>query len=194
MSQAGVLQLVSDLAYGQSDAANVADFYTHVVEDLARYPWMTNASLVATVAGTSEYVLASTQVKLLAVFFDNKQLARLTVQEASVLDPQWRDRSGFPFAYVVEAEPQKTFRLYPNPDTASKAFSFPTGQPLGLDFPAYSVVVFHTETRTNVLPWLELPVALEVLAREFERESNHRDLEFSGLARQLGAILFSMVA
>jgi hypothetical protein len=95
---------------------------------------------------------------------------------------------------VVEDEAHRTFRLYPTPVTTSKSFIFLNGQPLGLDFPAYAVVVFHTETRQDLPAWLELPVALEVAAREMERESNHRHLPFAATAHQLASVLFSMVA
>lgn len=193
MSKATVLTLVSDLTLGAADATAADRYYDRVVEDLARFPWMTAMSLIPVTKGTSQYTLETTQVKILAMFYDARQLGKLTLAQAEGLNRYWRNEVGQPHSYVVEDEAQKTFRLYPSPDLDSKPQSFPNSQPFGIDFPAYTIVLLHTETRTDVPAWLELPVALEVAAREMERESSHRDVEWATQARAMADALFSMV-
>ncbi len=50
-----------------------------------------------------------------------------------------------------------------------------------------------TETRDGYPEWLNLPLALLVLAREFARESDHRDPAFSTACAQLGKVALAMV-
>lgn len=193
MSKATVLTLVSDLTLGAADATAAGRYYDRVVETLARFPWMTNFSLIPATKGTSQYTLETAQAKVLAVFYDNRQLGKLTLAQVEGINRGWRNEVGTPHSYVVEDESQKSFRLYPTPDLDSKPQSFPNSQPFGIDFPAYTIVVLHTETRTDVPLWLELPVALEVAAREMERESSHRDVEWASQARAMADALFAMV-
>lgn len=195
MSKTTVLTLVSDLTLGAaSDTTITGRYYDRVVEDLARFPWLTTMSLIPVTANTSQYTLETAQAKIIAIFYDGRQLSRLTRTQVEGLNRYWRNEYGTPHSYVVDDEANKTFALYPIPTLDSKAQSFPHSQPFGQDFPAYTLLVIHTGTRTDVPTWLELPVALEVAAREMERESNHRDLEWASRARQLSQLLFQLVS
>lgn len=193
MSKTTVLTLVSDLTLGAADATAAGNYYDRVVEDLARFPWLTTMSLIPVTKNTSQYTLDTDQANIIAMFYDARQLGKLTLAQAEGINRYWRNEVGQPHSYVVEDEAHKTFRLYPSPDLDSKPQSFPNSQPFGLDFPAYTIVLLHTETRTDVPLWLELPVALEVAAREMERESSHRDVEWATQARAMADALFSMV-
>lgn len=197
MSKATVLTLVSDLTLGAaSDSTIVGNYYDRVVEDLARYPWLTNISIVGPIDPVNlpgKYTLETNQVKVLAVWWDNKMLSELTLAQAEGLNRTWRNERGEPHSYVVEDDLQKSFTLFPVPTVDAKPQVFPHSQPLGLDFPAYSVVVLHTETRIDCPTWIELPIALETAAREMERESVHRDLEWAKQAHAMADALFGMV-
>lgn len=194
MSKASVLVLVNDLTLGaSSDATIIGNYYDRVVEDLARFPWLTTISLVPLTANVSEYVLDTAQAKIIAMFYDGRQLSRLTRTQVEGLNRHWRNEYGIPHSYIVDDEFNKTFALYPIPKLDSKAQTFPHSQPFGQDFPAYTLLVIHTGTRTDLPTWLELPVALEVAARDMERESNHRDLEWAARARTLSQLLFQLV-
>lgn len=194
MSKATVLTLVTNLTLGAaSDTTITGNYYDRVVEDLARFPWLTNMSLIPVTAPTAQYVLDTTQVKIAAMFYDSRQLSKLTLAQVEALNRTWRNEVGEPHSYVVEDEGQKTFRLYPSPNLDSKPQSFPNTQPFGLDFPAYTIVILHTETRTDLPAWLELPVALETAARAMEAESTYRDVGWAQQAHQMAAMLFNMV-
>lgn len=194
MSKTTVLTLVDEMTLGASTGSPVvSSYYDRVVEDLARFPWLTTASLIPITASTGSYQLSNGQSKIVAMFYDHRQLGRLTLAEVESLNRTWRNEQGDPHSYVEEGEPVKTFRLYPSPLLSSKPQSFPNLAPLGQDFPPYTILVIHTGTRTDLPTWLELPVALEVAAREMERESSHRDLEWSKQARELSGLLFAMV-
>lgn len=194
MSKASVLALVTNMTLGAaSDTTITGNYYDRVVEDLARFPWLTNFSLIPVTAPTAQYTLETSQVKIAAMFYDNRQLSKLTLAQAEALNRTWRNEIGEPHSYVVEDELQKSFRLYPGPNLDSKPQSFPNAQPFGLDFPAYTIVIIHTETRTDLPAWLELPVALETAARAMEAESAYRDVEWAKQAHEMAATLFAMV-
>lgn len=194
MSKVSVLTLIDDMTLGASVGSPVVStYYDRVIEDLARFPWLTTTSLIPITAGTAPYQLTNGQSKIVAMFYDHRQLGRLSLAEVESINRTWRNEQGDPHSYVEEGEAVKTFRLYPSPVLSSKPQSFPNSAPIGQDFPPYTILVVHTGTRTDIPVWLELPVALEVAAREMERESSHRDLEWAQQARQLSGLLFAMV-
>ena len=194
MSKADVIALVTALANSQDDTTMTSDYYDRMVQKMARFPWLTQASLIATVAGTSQYTMTSTQAKLLAVFYDDYLLDRMSLRAIEAVNPEWRDERGTPIAYVVEDEAAKTFRLYPTPQIASKDFIFIFGSPLGLDYPTYACAIIHTELRETLPAWLELPVAWAITGMEYGRESNHQDPQMAEACEQMSALLLSMVA
>lgn len=194
MSKGSVLTLIDEMTLGASTGSPVVSlYYDRVVEDLARFPWLTTTSLIAVTANLASYTLENGQSKIIAMFYDHRQLGKLSLAEVESLNRTWRNEQGDPHSYVEEGEAVKTFRLYPSPKVSSKPQSFPNSAPLGQDFPPYTILVVHTGTRTDIPVWLELPVALEVAAREMERESSHRDLEWAKQARELSGLLFAMV-
>lgn len=193
MSKVTTTALARDLTLLAGDATQIGLFYDRVVEDLSRFPWLTTASIVAVSTTTGQIQLTDTMSKILAMFWDTRQLAPLTLDQVESFNRLWRGERGDPHSYVVEDEPHKVFRLYPRPIAPNKALSYPNSQPLGKDFPAYAVTILHTELRVDLPEWLELPVALECAAREMERESNHRDVRWATQARSMADTLFSMV-
>lgn len=193
MSRSDVLALCQSLSTDQADATAIDKYYDEAVADLGRAEWLVAASLVAVTAGTNQYTPPTATVDLLAVYYDDRLLAKENLRALEAINPQWRDERGTPRAYVIEDETSKQFRLYPTPTVSSKDFSFVFGAPLGVDFPEYAVCVTHTETRETLPKWLELPVAFEILQREFARESDHKDMKFSEACKMLAAALLKMV-
>lgn len=196
MAKADVLQFIDDVSQSQAEATTVDRYYDDVIEDICRLPegFLSNVDLVSVTKGTSVYTYPANTVDLLGVFWDDAILRRAALAELESLDPQWRDHNGDPLVFTEAELSTKSFQLYPNPQRASKPFSFPTGLPMGTDYPEYSVAVARTRTVDNLPEWLEWPVAFEVLSREFMRESNHRDVDFATLCRQLSLVLLRMVA
>ena len=193
MSRATVLQRVQDLATAQPDAIAIDKFYDHVVADLGRGEWLLTATLVAVTAGTSEYTPPSTVLDIKHVFYDDRVLYKESLRALESVNPSWRDERGTPYAYVGVDETNKDFRLYPNPDRASKPVIPVHGAPFGWDYPAGTVVIIATEFRENLPPWLEMPVAYDILSREFGRESDHKDRKFADLCDKMSKLLMKMV-
>jgi len=97
----------------------------------------------------------------------------------NALKQEWRDEVGRPTAHVVEEETTKQFRLYPEPDIDSKDFIFLFGEPLGRDFPEYSVGIVHTEIRDDNPAWMDYILGLKVLAKEHQKDSDIVDPIFA---------------
>lgn len=193
MSKATVLNLVQQLSNGMADPTTSERLYREVVFDLGREEWLSNFTKVAIAVGGGSITMPSQVIKPVAMFYDDEQLGELTLKQAQYLNESWRDESGVPHSYVFDGETRKNFRLFPYPLVASKPFVFIHGAPLGQDFPAYAVEVACMETRTDVLFQMELPVALLVLEKEFQRESDHRDDNFAQAAGDMGRIFLEMV-
>lgn len=194
MAKADVLSLVTNFSNSQADPTLADDYYDNVMTDLAQQPWLIGGHLIAVGANTGEFTLTATEGKLLGVFYDNWLLDRTTERALEQHNPNWRDAFGTPVAYLTENEPAKTFRIYPIPTLASQPLSFVFGEPLGRDYPLYTLAAFVTEIRANVPAWMEMAVAWQVLAREYGHESNHRDDDFAMVSQQIADVLFSMVA
>jgi len=184
---------VQDLCTNQANATAITKFYNEVVADLGRADWLITANLLPTSTDTFEYDPPEQTVELRGVFYDDRWLYKEGLRNIGAVNPQWRDERGTPRAYVIEDESNTKFRLYPKPDKDSKDFIFMFGSPLGLDFPEYAVLVLYTELREDLPVWMEMPVAFEILAREFARESDHTDQVFAKTCRAISELLFKMV-
>lgn len=193
MSKADVLALVQTLCGSQADTATIDRYYDDAVHDLAKREWLTNATLLPVTATTAEYTTVAPLVAVLDAIYDNVVLDLAPLRDLEAIDPEWRSRTGHPLAYTVEDEPADTVRLYPAPDCASGPFIWLHGSPLGLDYPANALCVIHTETRTDIPAWLELPVALRICGVEFTRDSNHRDPVFARYCARLADFLIQVV-
>jgi len=191
--KADVLALVSTLSMGLADATLADRYYTDIIRLLGQREWLTQATLLPVTGGTASYSLPDIAVRLLAVFYDDRLLPQSSILEMQAVDPHWRDRLGTPIVHVVEDETTGDFVLYPIPAFNSKDFIFIFGAPFGLDYPEYAVAIIHTETREDVPAYMELPIALAVCAREFERESDHRDAIFAVACRKLSDLLFGLI-
>ena len=194
MSKASVLNLVQTFALGDADPITAEQYYDHLMDDTGRAPWFVAASLVTMVTGTSTYALADDQIKILGMVYDDRWLDRMDHRALESFNPSWRDEKGLPVAYSIEDEATKTFRLYPTPDRPSGNFIFVYGSPLGLDYPPYAVLLFHTQLTPDALEFMELPLMWDVLAREFGHESNHRDDDYADFAQQLADVLWRMIS
>lgn len=194
MAKSDVLDLVDTLSRARADRDICSTYYDDIVYEMALQGTLTAASLVATTADNASYDLPATAVTVLAAVYDTFQLPHTSLKELEAINPTWRSEVGDPIAFVTEDEPVRTVRLYPIPDRTSKDFIFMFGSPLGLDFPEYSLALLHTETRTNLATYFDLPVALEILAREFNRESDHKDSEFAEVCRSLAQSTMQMVS
>jgi len=184
-----VLQLVSDLSGGLADATVADRLYREIVMDWGQHEWLVSASQVTVDGVTAQYDAPPATLRILAVIFGDTVLSHTTRRALEAVDPVWRQTTGYPRAWVTETEGDRRFRLYPYPDVASTPMMVVTGALFGADWPPDSIAVIYTENRRDVLDWLQLPLALAILAREFVRESDHQSLGFAKVCNDLSTLL-----
>lgn len=176
MAKADVLQLVTDLGVTTVDQTEIGIFYDEVVRELGFNEILTGTELVPVKAGNPEYILVEDTMRALEFHANGGRLDPIDITSLqSVFGVGWRTRTGTPLGYTQEEENEKTFRLVPSPTQDD------------------TITVIRTEARTDVPVWLELPIALDVLGREYQRESDHQDVAFAQIARQLSLLLFKLV-
>lgn len=189
MSKATIKSLVSDLAFSMNDEATTEEHYVDSIRGLAQMDYLTEARLIQSTEGTSTYVIPDDIVRILEIFHDTSKLGREEISSLQSWNSEWRDEEGTPHSYVVEQLGKKTIRVVPTPDKSSSDFSFALGAGFGTDFPENSLLVIHSETPSDVQDWLDLPVALDILGREFTHESDHQDIQFGALCKQFSQLL-----
>jgi len=189
MSKALTVSFVDTMSLDQNDASSTDTFYDDVIKDLSQTDLFTNVRLLEITQGTTQYTIPDDVVKILEMFYDSSVIPQSTVNSLNALNQEWRDLVGRPVAHIVEEETTKLFRLYPEPDVDSKDFSFLLGEPLGRDFPEYSVGIVHTEIRDNNPDWLDYIIGLKVLAKEHQKNSDIVDPQFASLCDQLSDLL-----
>ena len=195
MPQADVFALVDELVGTRSDtlalpeAASRARYYADVVYEngLQREMGSVNAAFVAVVEGTATYAQPATAIRTIGLIYDDKQLRPTARQGNEAYDKDWRSRKGRPAAFTTQDEDLHTFRLVPVPNLNGETIGVST--PFTGSFPDNNLTFLYTDNVTDVLPWDEMWVALEVISRETGRDSDHFDPTLSKLARQLAAML-----
>jgi len=173
MAKADVTALVTTLANSTDDTTATGQYYDDIVEELGFGPTpLTSASYVAVTQGTRNYTLPTAALKTLAVFYDDTQLYLAKRQELATYDENWRTRPGPPAVAALVDTDQRTLDLIPVPDqsgdTVGGATPFTT-------FPSNNLTFIYSNNASDVHSWEELPIALDILAREFGRDSDHYD-------------------
>lgn len=194
VSKVDVIALVQELCTHQGDPAALDKYFDEVISDLGRKGWLCVAEVLAVTKDTFEYEPPSTVIELWNVIYDDRMLYKENLRAIEAINVNWRDEVGTPRAYVVEDESNKKFRLYPKPDRTSKDLAPVFGSPLGLDYPTYSVVVIISEQRNEIPAWLVMPVAFDILNREFVRESDHQDTTFADACKKLSTMFYAIVS
>ena len=190
-----ILATIAFLSAGLADQTECSRLYTEVAIELAHDPraWMSAATTLntGTDADTSDadqLELRTAVVKLLGLFYSHRQLSEETVASLAGFNPAWRDEIGDPWCFTRQGEDARIVRLYPKPRLLPV-----TGE--SLTNVTNSAFVIYCDARTDFIPdVLHLPIALLILAREFERESNHRDLGAAEIWRAMGTNILAMIA
>lgn len=189
--QADVLNLVNLLSNSRADPTTSLQYYKDIIDDWAPKEYLTNADLLS-ISTQEEITLPLSVRSILQVIWDNRELGYLSLRELESLNPSWRTQKGTPTSYTDQAETAKTLALYPTPNLPSKPLGISV-EPLGKDYPVYSMVLMVTEGRQDVPPYLELPLALLILEQEMGRISDHTDLQFSQFAGDFARFLLSLI-
>ena len=175
ISPATLTAYANVLVCNGGDAATLAEFVDVLLdEELPQSEYGGAHSAAQTITATA-IVEFTTSRKLLAVFHNNHAL---TYESLSTLETQgadWQTHEGTPTSYTNRLEEEHSIRVYPIPDNLTQTLDYIVLAPL------------------TALPlYLRLPAALWVLAREYERESDHRDIPLAKLARGLAERMFAM--
>ncbi len=203
-----MLQLVDDLSLNEADQTIADRYYEDLVFELGNQDWLTDVSVLQSVNGTGIYTPPASAIRPLAVFYDSLQLSSAALKELELANQQWRDELGAPISFVIDEETGKSFSVYPKPDTTGGLVggigllgesvlgetTLGGEVELGAGFALNSISIIHTTKRTDVLAYLELPLAFAILALEFSRESDHQNLDFAVACKQLSDLLFLMVS
>ena len=186
MPKTDVLNLVATLSNGTADPVTSGLYYDHVMFELAREDWFVEAALIPLMKGQQEVALDASvslpMVNRLALIYDNTELEEATKQQMEAIDPQWRDSIRYTRSYITEDESAKVVALHPAPIYNSNPNLGVFGEPFGLDYPTYNLACFYSYAPLEPQqPWyyLELVITLRILALEFNRESDHTDMEFA---------------
>lgn len=192
--KADVLAFAQAVSNDQAEAATLDRYYRDVVYDLCQRAIVTNFTLSAVTAGQVSITYPIDAIEVFAVFFDDRVLDK--INDLRTLDwasRTWRDDRGMPVAWIEDDDAVRTVRPYPTPDVPSEPLIPVNGAPMGLDYPAYSAVLVHTERRDDLPMWLETAAAFQITALEFGRESDHRDPLFERLCRDVAELLLQLV-
>lgn len=194
MSRTDVLNIAQSYAFDLAGTAELEAYYDDLMVDAGRWGISTECRLLPTTRGDAEYAFPVDSVREYAIFYDDIMLSRMELRDLEAsFGPLWRQRSGRPAAYVMQDMPEHEVRIAPAPDAASVDFSFIFGAPVGHDFPARSLGVVLSVTRQDLPAWLDVPLALSLLSREYERESAHRDVAFAAASRAMATQLLALV-
>lgn len=198
MAKVDIRELVDALG---ADLVSDAQFERNLgvaLLELAEGPARTRARVIEPIApGDERVTLPDELVHLRCAFYDARQLDEVDqVSLRSQYGYAWRDLIGAPMAFTRDEENDRTIRLVPKPTRPSELPLIPLWSPLGADFAEGAVLVIATENSDldpSMLDWLDLWVALAVLARSCGEDSPRRDDEmaeaFDGAASGLKALL-----
>lgn len=193
MAKVDVLSLVAELSQGAADVTLTQTYYTDAINTLSNRGFFTETRILDRNEDGVTYTKDDDMNRILEIFFGDTALSVAGIQDLLAFQSNWREKVGQPFAFTYQSEDAGTFRLYPTPTTEAGPNSFITGAPDGEDLPNYAVLTICTTRRENVQDWLDLPIALMILAKEFNRESNHTDKKFAALADQLAQTLLEVI-
>lgn len=177
MSRADVLELVQNLSALQSNDTEASRYYDEVVRDLGHYEILTSVERRSYDTGDAGiYQMSTDAIRILELAWNHRRLDRTNeITLRSAFGASWAQRRGEPVAVTEANVSMGLMQLAPTP--------LHNGD----------IDVVRTEMRENLPYWLELPVALLILGREFMRESNHQDLKFAKAASELGTLFLQIL-
>ncbi len=194
MPKTDVIALVEDLAGDRSDTSTLTDstaidqYYRDAVYEFGLLlDGLTDADFVATTNGTAVYTQPSDAIQVLMLCYGEVQLRPTMRRALEAYAPLWRTKRGSPQSFTTTDANIHQWRMVPIPDHDGSTIGALT--PFDAEFPADNLTFISTITADNVPLIDELWLTFDVLAREFSRESDHRDPQFAKVCLQL-SILF----
>jgi len=195
MTKNDILDLVQDIARDQANDTAISAYYDEEVEALGKLPNppLVERDLVGFTSGTAAYAYPTNAIEVLYLFHASYQLAQVTKETLEAYDMEWRSGSGVPKAFKLGHEDARTYRLYPNPNVTSDALGIGATEPFGEDFPTNSGAVIYSDSReSDISDMIGLYLAFRVLYKEFVRPSDHQDVAWAMLHKQIADLFFKM--
>lgn len=176
MAKADVLGLVTEFCLGLASGDEASRYYDEIVREIGLSEVLTGVDVQAIATDEPEHTNQADTIRILELHTgDYGRLDRTDQQSVESFRATWRVGSGSPNAFIQSNINEDTLRLIPvpsKPDTLS---------------------TIRTEYREDVPVWLELPIAFEIMSREFFRESDHQDLTLAIAAAGAATILFDLL-
>lgn len=205
MSSAAITTIVTGFAVVTVDNTAQQTFQDDVIVELARgvYPDVlaqVDAAFIATVAEQVQYTIPTAtpnfQRTPINVFYDTLSLSLIRKTEAWEYAEEWRDSPGHQVVgYLLDPEDRTVISLVPPPKQAGTAIGGNTPTSVTA-WPDKNITVISAKSDTAfggaTYADLQLPIALEVLAREFSRDSDHQDSMYAQVCRNLAQFFFGM--
>lgn len=177
MAKQDVLDLIDDLTLEKADDDEISDMYDEILRELGFIELLTGIENILVADEIPAYKVALDTIRVLEVHSGN--VGRLDRTDGQSLrayfGSDWRHRRGTPIAHTATDQDSDVVRLVPIPDCGDL------------------LTIIRTELVDCLPKWLELPVALLIISREFQRESGHQDVAFAQIAQELAALFFLMV-
>lgn len=183
-----VQTLIQNLSNNEADLTQANYFYTEVLGDLSQYPILTRVSRVTSGTGNNagQLALPSSANELHSVHYTDTfaphagqymQLGELSIKETSWLFPQLYGPAGRPTNFIRDITNQRQLFLIPPTPTSS----------------SNDGALIYSESRNTLPQWLQLPVALLILAKEYRRESDHMNTDVADACEMFGMYLINIV-
>src|SRR5271154_2534968 len=194
MSYSDVQVLVGLLSNNQYDQLVFPQLYDDVIHVLGTSDWLTTAVPIAFTEGSNSVNLPNNLLNIIQIIYDNTVMSDLTLRELeSLSNGNWRAEQGQPIAYTRESEQVKSIEVWKTPIQTSPLIIPVHGLPVGEDYQPGNGISIHSEYRKDAMDYLTIPIALKVLAREYNRESPHQDFAFAGLCEALGDMILGFL-
>lgn len=195
MTKNEITALAQDIARDQGNDTTLSAYYDEVIEELGkiRNPPLVERDIFAFTDGTATYDYPAEAVEILHMFLEGYQLMEVDQYSLEAYDKTWRDDEATPKAWKRHSENARKLRIFPIPDTTSDALGIGATEPFGEDFPSNSAAVIYSDSRESGIPeWIGCYVAFQILYKEFIRPSDHQDIEWAVLLKEIAEVFYQM--
>ena len=187
--RADIIALATSIGLPTMDPVMLDRYYTEALIALGNTDIQLDVRLIPVTAGEPRYTVsdfAPDVVHIGAMFFGLREITEAMQGGLDAVSRTWQaDAAASPRAYVTEHEDHHVVRLYPTP-SASSAPAVLAPDPFGMNYPPDYLVALIGDDDESAAPWLDLPLALTIIARDLARESTYREPAAVEMATRLG--------
>lgn len=180
MDKEAIIELAQDLSMSEVWMNEIIEsdytrYFTDALESFCQSP---NCPLIASssisiISGTAEYSYPSNCVRILGIFYRAAHLPYASRGELEAYDKEWKSLSGTPIVYTFEDTSTDEYRLVPTPNE--------TG--------SHGTIIYTNSRTTDIMTTIGLPLALDMIARDFILPSDHQDVTFAQICKRFSELL-----